>query len=112
MKTLLITCFAITFSTAAMSADRVFECHGSSAQEKASEVTLTKYDGQNKGQITLDGFQTDLDVHNGLGTLNFLFVDATQVFSYTVNPENQTYDYSASGKIAGHGKGTCTEVTG
>ncbi|UAB89383.1 hypothetical protein I5192_01475 [Ruegeria sp. SCSIO 43209] len=97
---------------AAVAEERVFECEAPDAEHPEMAARLVKYDGQQKGHITIGDIDKDVDVFPGLDTLTYLYVGEDYTLNYNVHPEKGTFDYSASGSKSGWGKGTCVETTG
>lgn len=102
---------ALLLPTAALAGDLVFDCGAPDATHPEMIVHLTKYYGQKKGRITVDGVGRDADVYSGLGTLTFLHIGEGYTLHYSVDPGKGTFDYSASGSMSGHGHGTCEEIS-
>ncbi|SDX09876.1 hypothetical protein SAMN05444358_10318 [Ruegeria halocynthiae] len=98
--------------TVAFAEERVFECDAPDAEHPEMAARLVKYDGQQKGHITIGEINKDVDVYPGLDTLTYLYIGDDYTLHYNVHPEKGTYDYSASGSKSGWGKGTCIETTG
>ncbi|WP_171231048.1 hypothetical protein [Ruegeria sp. HKCCA6707] len=73
---------------------------------------LVKYEGEDKGHITIGDIDKVVAVYPGLDTLTYLYIGEDYTLSYNVHPEKGTFDYSASGSKSGWGRGNCTEVSG
>ncbi len=97
---------------AAFAEERVFECDAPDAEHPEMAAKLVKYDGQQKGHITIGDIDKDVDVFPGLDTLTYLYIGDGYTLHYNVHPEKGTFDYSASGSKSGWGKGACREITG
>ncbi len=106
----LVTAIALVLPTAALAGDLVFDCGAPDADYPEMVTHLTKYYGQKKGHITIGNVTREVDVYSGLGTLTFLYVSEGYALNYAVDPDTGAYTYSASGRISGHGRGTCTHV--
>lgn len=96
--------------TASLAEERIFNCGAPDAAHPEMAATLVKYEGQDKGHITIDDVDIDVAVYPGLDTLTFLYIGDGYTLNYNVHPEKGTFDYVASGSKAGWGRGACAEV--
>ncbi|WP_120500868.1 hypothetical protein [Roseovarius sp. EL26] len=108
----LVCLLAVLAPTATFAADRTFECVPNGSKLPELTARLVKFDGQDKGQITVDGADIEAAVYGSLGGFNFLHIGSGYTYSYDVNIEAGTVKYSASGSKNGFGNGTCTETSG
>ena len=111
MKYVLL-CAALAAPSSVFAEARSFDCEAPDAQHPEMEAHLVKYDGVDKGHITIGDIDKDVDVYPGLDTLTFLYIGDGYTLNYNIHPEAGTYDYSASGSKSGFGKGKCVETTG
>ena len=111
MRVTVVT-IALFLPTAAVAGDLVFDCGAPDATHPEMVAHLTKYYGEKKGRITIGDVDRVAEVYSGLGTLTFLHIGEDYALFYAVDPDTGTYDYSASGSMSGHGRGTCTQIDG
>jgi hypothetical protein len=102
---------ALLLPTTALSGDLVFDCGAPDAAHPEMVAHLTKFYGQKKGHITIGDIERVVDVYPGLDTLTFLYIGEGYALHYNVNPAKGTFDYSASGSMSGHGRGTCEQIS-
>nr|WP_170808272.1 hypothetical protein [uncultured Ruegeria sp.] len=105
-----LAAFLVFLPVAAVAEDRVFECEAPDAKYPEMAATLVKYEGQNKGHITIGDIDNKAEVYPGLDTLTYLYIGDGFTLNYNVNLKTGTFDYSASGSKSGWGKGSCKEV--
>lgn len=98
--------------TLAFAEERIFECEAPDAEHPEMAARLVKYEGEDKGHITIADIDKDVAVYPGLDTLTYLYIGDGYTLNYNVHPEKGTFDYSASGSKSGWGRGSCTEVSG
>ncbi len=110
MKYVLL-CMALAAPSSVIAEARSFDCTAPNDQHPEMQAHLIKYDGEDKGHITIADIDKDVAVYPGLDTLTFLYIGDGYTLNYNVHPEAGTYDYSASGSKSGFGSGTCTETT-
>ncbi|WP_171208913.1 MULTISPECIES: hypothetical protein [unclassified Ruegeria] len=61
--------FLIFLPIAAFAEERVFECDAPDAQHPEMAARLVKYEGEDKGHITIGDIDKDVAVYPGLDTL-------------------------------------------
>lgn len=97
--------------TVCFAEERIFECEAPDAEHPEMAARLVKYEGEDKGHITIGDIDKDVAVYPGLDTLTYLYIGDGYTLNYNVHPEKGTFDYTASGSKSGWGRGACVEVS-
>lgn len=103
---------ALVLPMAAQAGNTAFECGTPDPAKPEMGAKLVRFDGQDKGTITIGDQEMEAMVLTGLDSLSFLHIGDGFTIQYAVNTKEGFYDYSASGSKMGHLRGECREISG